>query len=164
MKSIPFVKPWIDKKELHEALQLQFVTSLGEVSKQLERFFERKFGVRRALLVGSCTHALEIALMSLGLKKGDEVICPSFTFVSTVSSIIKAGGKAVFVDIEPNSLGLDPVEVEKSINSKTKAVILVHYGGIPAQVDKIRKICAKRKLKLIEDAAQGFLLKSKISI
>ncbi len=161
MKFIPFVKPWIDEKELHETLQPQFVSSLGEPTRQMERFFERKFGVKRALLVGSCTDALEIALMSLELKKGDEVVCPSYTFVSTVSSIVKAGGKAVFVDIEPDSLGLDPVEVEKAINSKTKAVVLVHYGGIPAQVDQIRKICTKKKLKLIEDAAQGLFVKVK---
>lgn len=159
MRTIPFVKPWIDEKELQTALQSKFVSSLGQISKQLERDFERIFKVKRALLVGSCTDALEIALMSLNLEADDEVICPSYTFVSTVNSIIKAGGKAVFVDIEPNSLSLDPYKVEKAINPKTKAILLVHYGGIPAQVETIKRICTKNKLKLIEDVAQGFLVK-----
>ncbi len=159
MKTIPFVKPWINEKELQSALQSKFVNSLGQASRQLERDFERTLKVKRAMLVGSCTDALEIAFMSLNLKKTDEVICPSFTFVSTVNSIIKAGGKAVFVDIEPNTLGLNPDKVEKSVNKKTKAIVVVHYGGISAQVEKIKKICIRHKLKLIEDAAQGLFIK-----
>ena len=97
--------------------------------------------------------------MSLNLEADDELICPSYTFVSTVNSIIKAGGKAVFVDIEPNSLSLDPYKVEKAINPKTKAILLVHYGGIPAQVETIKRLCTKNKLKLIAYVAQGFLVK-----
>jgi len=159
MKPIPFVKPWIEQSELQQILRPQFVSSLGETSKQLEKFFERRFKVGKVFLVGSCTHALEIAFMSLDLNEGDEVICPSYTFVSTANSIVKAGGKVVFVDIEPNSLGLDPVKVEKAISEKTKAVVLVHYGGVPAQVEKIRKICVKKQLRLVEDAAQGLFVK-----
>lgn len=161
MKIIPFVKPWIEKKELQLALQPQFVGSLGKISRQLEQYFERKFKVEKALLVGSCTHALEIALMSLDLKKDDEVICPSYTFVSTVSSIIKAGGKAVFVDIETNSLSLDSNQIESAINDKAKAVVVVHYGGMSAQIEAIRKICHANNLKLIEDNAQGLFVKTK---
>ncbi len=159
MKSIPFVKPWIEQVELKKILQPQFVGSLGQTSRRLERFFEKRFRAKRALLVGSCTDALEIALMSLELKTDDEVICPSYTFVSTVNSIVKAGGRAVFADIEPSSLGLDPDEVEKAISQRTRAVILVHYGGIPAQVEQIKEICVKNHLKLIEDTAQGLFVK-----
>jgi dTDP-4-amino-4,6-dideoxygalactose transaminase len=161
MKSIGFVKPWIERTELQQILRAEFIGSLGKISKRLERFFERKFKVKKALLVGSCTDALEISLMSLELKRDDEVICPSYTFVSTVNSIVKVGGKAVFVDIEPNSLGLDPDKVEKAISQRTRAVVLVHYGGIPAQVERIREICVKNRLKLIEDAAQGLFVKVK---
>jgi len=159
MKPIPFTKPWVKRIELQQILHPEFIGSLGETSKRLERLFERKFNVKKALLVGSCTDALEIALMSLELRKGDEVICPSYTFVSTVNSIVKAGGIAVFVDIDPNSLGLDPDQVEKAISKKTRAVVLVHYGGIPAQVEQIKGICVKNQLKLIEDTAQGLFVK-----
>jgi len=160
MRTIPFVEPWIDKKELQLALKPQLVCSLGKTSKLLERYFEKKLKVKRALLVGSCTQALEIALMSLDLKKDDEVICPSYTFVSTVSSIIRLGGKAVFVDIEPNSLGLDPNQIERAINDKTRVVVVVHYGGLSAQIETIRKICHANNLRLIEDNAQGVFVKT----
>ncbi|MBU1071542.1 dTDP-4-amino-4,6-dideoxygalactose transaminase [Patescibacteria group bacterium] len=160
MKNIPLSKPWIGKEEFQSVLNSNNVCSLGKISRKLERYFEHRLGVKRALLVGSCTQALEISLMFLDLKEGDEIICPSYTFVSTVSSIVKAGGKPVFVDIEQNTLGLDPTQVENAINDKTRAVVLVHYGGISAQVQKIKIICIKHKIKLIEDAAQAFLVKN----
>lgn len=162
MKIIPFVKPWITKTELINSISkidINDFGGLGKVSSKLEKYFEKRLVVKRALIVGACTHALEISLFALDLKKNDEVVCPSYTFVSTVSSIIKVGAKAVFVDIEEETLGLDPVLVEKAINSKTKAVILVHYGGIPAKVKEIKDICDKHKIILIEDAAQAFLVK-----
>lgn len=162
MKRIPFVKPWINKKELFSAVNsvdLNNIGSSGPNSKSLEKYFEKKLKVHRAMLVGSCTQALEISLLSLGLKQDDEVICPSYTFVSTVNSIVKAGAKAVFVDIEPETLGLDPALVEKAITNKTKAIVLVHYGGLSAKVKKIKTICEQYKIKLIEDAAQVLFVK-----
>jgi len=162
MTNIPFVKPFINKSDLISAINSIDINNfggLGPISSKLEKYFEKTLKVKKALMVGSCTDALEISLYALDLQKNDEIICPGYTFVSPINSIIKAGGKAIFVDIEEKTFGLNPKLVEKAINNKTKAVLLVHYGGIPARVEDIKRICEKYNLKLIEDAAQAFLVK-----
>jgi len=164
IKNIPLTKAFFgisEKQSILQALKTKNIGSLGKNTVYLENYFKAKFKAKKCLLVGSGSQALEIAVMALGLHKNDEIICPSFTFVATVNSIVKFGLKARFVDINKKDLGLDPEAIKKAIKPKTKAVMLVHYGGISAQVKKIKKICVDNGLYLIEDAAQVLFSKTK---
>ena len=153
-----------EEKKVLEVLRSKFWASgsgIGRV-KTFEKNFNRYIGSKDSLAVNSGTAALNIALSLIDLK-GKEVIIPSLSFISTANSILRNGGKPVFVDVEPKTLCINPDLIEDKINSKTAIILPVHFGGIPAHLDKITKICKKNKLILIEDAAHatGATYKSK---
>ncbi len=133
----------------------------GDFTKKCEDFFENQFGVTRALLTSSGTHALELAAMLLGIEAGDEVILPSFSFVSTANAFILRGAKPVFIDVRPDTLNLDETQLAKLITPRTKAIVPVHYGGVPCEMDTILKIAAKQGIAVIEDNAHGLFAKYK---
>lgn len=127
----------------------------GEYTKKAQEFIESRFRANKALLTTSCTSALEIATMLLNLKPGDEVIVPSYTFVSTVNPIVMAGARPVFVDIDKKTLNIDVSEIERNITPKTKAIYPVHYAGVACDMGEIMDIAERHQLKVVEDAAQG---------
>ena len=154
---IPLSRPSYDEREItriREALRGRTAGD-GPFGQRVERRLEAQLGVTRVLLTTSCTHALELALMALGLTKGQEVIVPSFTFVSTANAVLRAGARLVLADIEEETLGLDPADVERRLTERTAALLPVHYAGIAAQMGPLLAIAQRRGLKLIEDAAQG---------
>jgi dTDP-4-amino-4,6-dideoxygalactose transaminase len=129
----------------------------GTVIDGLNLSIIKNLKVKDALLVHSCTAALEICALLLNIKKGDEIIMPSYTFVSTANAFVLRGGTPVFVDIDSETLNIDPNKIEKAITKKTKAIVTVHYAGISCDMDPILKIAKKYKLYVIEDAAQAIL-------
>lgn len=154
---IPLSRPFYDEREItriREALQGRTAGD-GPFGQRVERRLEAQLGVRRVLLTTSCTHALELALMALGVTEGQEVILPSFTFVSTANAVLRAGAHPVLADIEEETLGLDPDDVERRLTERTAALLPVHYAGIAAQMAPLLDIAKRRGLKVIEDAAQG---------
>ena len=132
----------------------------GYFQKKCEQFIKYKTKAKFVSLTHSGTSALEIAMFLLNIGKGDEVLIPSYTFTSTANSVIMSGAKPVFVDVDKN-LNIDSEKLEKKISKRTKAIIIVHYGGFPCDMDKILKLKKKYKLFLIEDAAHAFLAKYK---
>lgn len=147
-------KPSIDNYEL-EAIKKSIKTGWlthGENNKKFEVFFQKKFKIKYALSLNSCTSALEIAVKCLG-KKG-EIILPSFTWVSSANAIINCGCAPVFTDIDFNSKNIDPYEIERKINKKTVAIMVVHFSGLPCNMTPIIKLCKKYNLELIEDSAE----------
>jgi dTDP-4-amino-4,6-dideoxygalactose transaminase len=157
MSSIPLSAPWFDEREaarLREALGGR-IAGDGPFGVRVERRLAESLGAPRVLLTTSCTHALELALMALPLKEGDEVICPSFTFASTANAILRAGGRPVFADIEDRTLGLDPADVERRLSPRTRALLPVHYAGIAPDMDALLAIAGKARLYVVEDAAQA---------
>ena len=156
MDKIPLFKPSIGDEEL-KALSKIFKTGwigLGPNTYEFEKRFSTYIGTKYSIGLNSATAALDLAFKILQVK-GHEVITPSFTFVSTNHAILYNGGVPVFGDIEPDTFCLDPVDVEKKITSRTKAVVTVHYGGHPSKMDELRKICDENNLFLIEDAAHA---------
>lgn len=129
----------------------------GLYSKKCEKWFENNFGTKKALLVPSCTQALELAAILLDIKHGDEVIVPSYTFVSSANAFVLRGAKIVFVDIRPDTMNIDENKIESAITEKTKAIVPVHYAGVACEMDTIMSIAAKYNLFVIEDAAQGVM-------
>ena len=127
----------------------------GYFSKKCQEFFKNKYNFNHTLLVPSCTHALEMMAMLINIKEGDEIIIPSYTFVSTANAFVKFGANIVCVDSLKNHPNIDPIEIEKNITNKTKAICIVHYGGWSCNMDKIVKICKKYNIILLEDAAQA---------
>ena len=125
-------------------------------STRCQSWFEENTGCVRALMTPSCTAALEIAAMLIDVNTGDEVIMPSFTFVSTANAFALRGAKIVFVDVDPVTMNIDPEAVESAITQRTKAVVAVHYAGVPCEMDRLSAIAEHHKLVLIEDAAQAF--------
>ena len=161
---IPFNKPCIVGKELEYikmAIEKVKLSGNGEFTKKCDSFIEKKFGIKKALLTTSGTDALEMACILLDLKQDDEVILPSYTFVSSVNAILLRGAKPVFVDIRLDTLNIDENKIEEKITEKTKAIMIVDYAGIGCEMDKIRKIADKYNLYIIEDAAQGVNAKYK---
>ncbi|HEX4925227.1 MAG TPA: dTDP-4-amino-4,6-dideoxygalactose transaminase [Bdellovibrionales bacterium] len=155
--SIPFNRPYVTGRELEylrQALEGRHLSGNGEFTKECESYLEKTTGTRKALLVHSCTAALEMAALLCELKPGDEVIVPSFTFVTTASSIALRGAVPVFVDIRPDTLNIDEKKIEAAITAKTKAISVVHYAGVAAEMDAIMAIAKKHGLRVIEDAAQ----------
>jgi len=151
---IPLSKPSIDNNELKiisKSLKTSWLTH-GPYNLKFERLFSNKFRIPYSLSMNSCTSALECAIKCQDLK--GEIIIPSFTWVSTANAILNAGCKPVFADIELNSRNIDPESIIKNINKKTVAIIVVHFSGLPCDMNKIVKICKKYKLKLIEDSAE----------
>ena len=157
---IPFNRPPITGRELsflQEAIERRELSGDGYFSRQCEAWLVGRLGVKRALLTHSCTAALEMAGILADLVPGDEVIMPSFTFVSTANAVALRGATPVFVDIRPDTLNLDEQKVVAAITPRTKAIFVVHYAGVCAEMDAFRKIAAEHNLLLVEDAAQALL-------
>lgn len=157
-ENIPFNRPYIAGKELYyiaQAVTYGNIGGDGHFTESCSRFLEETFGIHKVLMTPSCTAALEIAAMLCGLKPGDEVIMPSFTFVSTANAVARLGAKPVFVDIRPDTLNLDEELIEEAITEKTRAIIPVHYAGVGCEMQRISAIAETHQLMVIEDAAQG---------
>ena len=157
---ITFNKPCYtgnEDKYVLDAMRSLHISGNGPYTKRCEEWFENRLKCKRALLTPSCTHALEMAAMLIGIKPGDEVIVPSYTFVSTANAFVLRGAKAVFVDIRPDTMNVDENIIEDAITEKTKAICIVHYAGVGCEMDKIIKIANKYNLYVIEDAAQGMM-------
>jgi dTDP-4-amino-4,6-dideoxygalactose transaminase len=162
-KKIIFNKPFINhdaKKNILDVLKKNSFTD-GLYQRKCEIFIKKRINSQSIHLTHSCSSALEIAMMLIDLKKDDEVIIPSYTFTSTANCIIMRGAKPVFADVKLNDLNIDPKEIEKKINKKTKAIIIVHYAGIACDMNEILRIKKKYDLFLIEDAAHSFTGKYK---
>lgn len=129
----------------------------GIYTKKCHQWMEERFNVNKVLLTTSCTHALEMSALLANIQEGDEVIAPSYTFVSTVNAFVLRGAKIVFVDIRPDTMNLDENLIEAAITSKTKAIIVVHYAGVACEMNTIQSIAKRHHLFLIEDAAQGVM-------
>lgn len=146
---------------IKEAINNRKICGDGEFTKKCSNWMETKFNSNKVLLTTSGTSALEMAAILLDIKDGDEVIMPSYTFVSTADAFVMVGAKVVFVDINPKTMNIDENEIEKAITPKTKAIVVVHYAGISPDMDEIMKIAKEHDLKVVEDAAQGFMAKYK---
>jgi len=160
---IPFGKPFIVGKELFYIAQAVMSSSIagdGVYSRKCQQWLEEHLGSPKALLTHSCTAALEMAAILADIGSGDEVIMPSFTFVSTANAFVLRGGVPVFIDIRPDTLNLDETLVEAAITPRTKAVVAVHYAGQPCAMEALKDICQRHGLLLIEDAAQAILAQS----
>src|SRR5262245_53093376 len=131
------------------------VAGNGPFCQKVETRLEALLGISHVLLTTSCTHALELALMALGVGPGQEVICPSFTFVSTANAVLRMGARPVFADIEDRTLGLDAADVERRLGPRTSAILPVHYAGIAADMDRLLELGRDHGLKVVEDAAHG---------
>lgn len=155
---IPFHKPFTNHEELHAVdlvLKNGILRGDGPVSRRIQRTIADDINAKYVFFTTSCTHALEMAIMCLDLQPGDEVILPSFTFVSTANAILIHGGVPVFADILPGTLNLDPSDVARKITSKTRAIIPVHYAGVSVDFDALKSLTAGKRIFIIEDAAQG---------
>jgi dTDP-4-amino-4,6-dideoxygalactose transaminase len=154
---IAYHLPWYDEREL-EAVRGALATQAcgdGPVGRRVESRLAAMLSARRVLLTTSGTHALELALLTLGIGPGQEVVCPSFTFVSSANAILRVGARPVFADIEERTLGLDPADVEARLTPRTAALIPVHYAGVAPDMQALLAMARARRLRLIEDAAQG---------
>jgi dTDP-4-amino-4,6-dideoxygalactose transaminase len=149
--------PWFDDAEATRAGEALRARTAGDgpFGRKVERRLAMWLGVPRVLLTTSCTHALELSLLTLGIGPGDEVICPSFTFVSTANAVLRVGARPVFAEIDEKTLGLSPEDVERRITPKTRALLPVHYAGIAPDMDELLEIASRHELRVIEDAAQG---------
>ena len=157
-KLIDFNKPYIAKSQmayLHEAIHSGHISGDGSFTKKCHAWFETTLGVKKALLTTNCTHALEMSALLLDLKTGDEVIAPSFTFVSTVNAFILRGARPVFVDIRPDTLNIDEKLIEEKITRSTRAIYVVHYAGVGCEMDMITEIAKNHNLAVVEDNAHG---------
>lgn len=155
---IPATRPLLGDDErdaLLRALDDRHLVGNGAVSRRVQRQLEQMVGVRHALLTPSCTAALEMAMLVLGIGPGDEVILPSFTFVSTANCVVLRGARPVFAEIRPDTLNIDPADIERRITPRTRAIIPVHYAGVACEMDAILDIAAAHDLAVVEDAAQG---------
>lgn len=155
---IDFNRPGFVGKEMdyiRDAVNRGMLCGDGIYTKKCSRWIEERFKVKHTLLTTSCTHALEMAAYLAGIEEGDEVIMPSYTFVSTADAFVLRGAKIVFVDIRPDTMNIDEQLIEQAITPRTKAIVPVHYAGVACEMDKIMKLALKYDLKVIEDAAQG---------
>ncbi len=158
MNFISFNKPYLTGKEttyITEAVLSQKISGDGIFTKKCHDFFEKRYGFKKVLLTTSCTDALEMAAILLDIQPGDEVIAPSFTFVSTVNAFVLRGAKIVFVDSKADNPNMDEEKIEQLITHKTKVIIPVHYAGIACNMDRIMEIANKHNLIVVEDAAQA---------
>ena len=156
--NIPFNKPHLTGKEAHYMYQAVYNGKLsgnGEFTKRCQRFFEERYGFKKCLLATSGTDALEMCAMLCDLKPGDEVIIPSYTFVSTALAFLREGAKVVFADSMKRNPNLDAEAIEALITPKTKVIVPVHYAGVACDMDKIMAIAEKHNLLVVEDAAQA---------
>lgn len=155
---IPFNKPWLTGKELdyiEAAVSSGKISGNGDYTHKCHKFLQAKYGFKKCLLTTSCTAALEMTAILLNILPGDEVIMPSYTFVSTANAFVLRGAKIVFVDSRSDHPGIDEDKIEELINPKTKAIVPVHYGGVACNMDKIMAVAARHGLFVVEDAAQA---------
>ena len=143
---------------IKEAISQEHICGDGIFTGKCNRWIEERTGTAKALLTTSCTHATEMAALLLDLKPGDEVIMPSYTFVSTADAFVLRGAVPVFVDIRPDTMNIDENLIENAVTEKTRAIVPVHYAGVSCEMDKIMELAKKYSLAVIEDAAQGSLL------
>lgn len=158
INKIVFNKPFLTGKETHyiyEAVNSGKISGDGIFTKKCHQFFENRYGFKKTLLTTSCTDALEMAAILLNIKEGDEVIAPSYTFVSTVNAFVLRGAKIVFADSNTLNPNIDADTIEPLITEKTKVILPVHYAGIACDMDKIMTIAKKHKVYVVEDAAQA---------
>ena len=144
-----------------DAIGNRHIAGNGAFTKKCQELLEKELGVPKVLLTTSCTHALEMAALLLDVRPGDEVIVPSFTFVSTANAFVLRGAKPVFCDIRPDTLNLDEKQLEGLITSRTKAVVPVHYAGVGCEMDAIMEIARRHGVAVVEDNAHGLFGKYK---
>lgn len=157
---IPFNRPPYTGNEdqfVTAAMRSAKMSGDGDFTIRCQTWFEAKLSCKKALLTPSCTQALEMAALLVGIEPGDEVIMPSYTFVSTANAFVLRGAKIVFVDVRPDTMNIDESLIEAAITAKTKAIVPVHYAGVACEMDVIMDIAARHKLYVIEDAAQGMM-------
>jgi dTDP-4-amino-4,6-dideoxygalactose transaminase len=157
---IPFNKPpYIGTEDDYvvKAIHQPKISGDGHYAKLCQQWFEERYQIPKALMTTSCTHALEMAAMLIDLKEGDEVIMPSYTFVSTANAFVLRGAKIVFVDIRPDTMNIDEKKIEAAITERTRAIVPVHYAGVGCEMDAIMTLAEKYNLIVIEDAAQGMM-------
>src|SRR5438309_8061901 len=158
MSTIVFNRPHVTGRELgyiQQVIDNAHLSGNGEFAERCQRWLERQTGAARSLLTHSCTGALEMSALLLGVQPGDEVIMPSFTFVSTANAFVLRGAVPVFVDIRGDTLNLDEKLVEAAVTPRTRAIVPVHYAGVACEMDAISDIARRHNLKIVEDAAQG---------
>ena len=161
---IDFNKPVMVGNEMEyirQAYERSHVSGDGYFTRQAQTIIENVIGVPRAILTTSCTHALEMSALLLGIQPGDEVIFPSFTFVSTVNAFVLRGAKPIFVDIRPDTLNLDEKQIEKHLTSRTRAIVAVHYAGVGCEMDQIMEIAGQYHLPIVEDNAHSLFARYK---
>lgn len=146
-----------EKEYVGQAIDNHKICGDGEFTQKCSKWIEERTGTEKALLTTSCTHATEMAALLSDIQPGDEVIMPSYTFVSTADAFVLRGAKAVFVDIRPDTMNIDETKIEAAITKKTKAIVPVHYAGIACEMDTIMDIARRYNLLVIEDAAQGVM-------
>lgn len=164
MSTIPFNQPFAAGKEfeyIRQAIKNVHTCGDGPFTKKCHSFLEQTLGVDKALLTTSCTHALEMAALLLNVQPGDEVIVPSFTFVSTVNAFVIRGAFPVFCDVRPDTLNLDENKLEKLITPRTKVIVPVHYAGVGCEMDAIMEIAKRYGVAVVEDNAHGLFGKYK---
>ncbi len=155
---IPFNKPLVtenEEKYLKEAILNRKFSGDGEFTKKCNKWFESNYNCKKILFTTSGTSALEMSAILCGIQEGDEVLMPSFTFVSTANAFVLRGAKIIFVDVNPQTMNIDESLIEQAITKKTKVIVPVHYGGVSCEMDKINKLAKKYNLFVVEDAAQG---------
>lgn len=160
IKPIPFGKPFIVGRELEyiqRAVELGHLSGDGTYTEQCQRWLVERLGCKHALLTHSCTAALELAAMAAGVAPGDEIIMPSFTFVSTANAFVLRGAVPVFVDVRADNLNLDESLLEAAVSERTKAIVPMHYAGVACDMDHVLAIARRRGLIVIEDAAHALL-------
>ena len=149
---LTYIKQAVDNKK---------ICGDGEFTYKCNQWFETKFNIQKVLLTTSCTHALEMCAILANINAGDEIIAPSFTFVSTVNAFVLRGARVKFVDIRPDTMNIDENLIEEAITTKTKAIVVVHYAGVSCEMDTIMEIAKKYNILIVEDAAQGVMSKYK---
>lgn len=162
--SIPFNRPTTVGKEaeyMQQALQSRHISGDGQFTKRAHALLEESLGVPKVLLTTSCTHALEMSALLLDLKEGDEVIVPSFTFVSTINAFVLRNAKPVFADVRPDTLNIDESKLEALITPRTRAIVVVHYAGVGCEMDAILEIANRHGIPVVEDNAHGLFGKYK---
>ena len=155
---IPFNRPYTTGKEIQNikhAIKNGHLSGNGNYTKMCHDFFKTKYGFKKTLLTTSCTDALEMCAILLEIKPGDEIIVPSYTFVSSALAFVRQGAKIIFADSSPDNPNIDVTKVEKLINSRTKAIVCVHYAGVAVDMNYLMNIANKYKLFVVEDAAQS---------
>ena len=157
---IQFNKPPIagnEEQYIIESINSPKISGDGKFTKLCHKWFEEKLKCKKALLTTSCTHALEMTAILLDIQEGDEIIMPSYTFVSTANAFVLRGAKIVFVDIRPDTMNIDEKLIEQVITDKTKVIVPVHYAGVACEMDTIMDIANRHNLYVVEDAAQGMM-------